>query len=230
MLALLDSEPQEPWQALGTANGLSATEEQELLALAAATQPSQPARSPPGLTRRATTTAGAHTLGVTEERELVALAASTQPTVGAAGGGATTAGLPAVPAHARNAGEAVDLSAELEDLLDEEEAGAGSDAQRREGAAAVGGQPGADAGPEFLLPPRRYVAPVREVFRVAGPSLEVTSESGERVYCQLYSPDTAAAPGGGRGRWVALAPTAHASSAAHNTVLAVAVANELKFC
>lgn len=190
-----------------TFNELSETEQERvLLALAADSQP----RGGSVLAKAATTNAAAppsSLLHESEEQLLLALAADTQPTHGrrpasrlAADGGCSRA--------AACQEEFVDDDAALEALFDQmyepepEAAGAsGAGAQQQVAQQQAQGQADEQAAPGLaaarqhgqqpaadFLPRRLYIPPAREVFRIRGASVAVTSEEGERVYCQLQAP------------------------------------------
>ncbi|KAL4457647.1 hypothetical protein ABPG75_012512 [Micractinium tetrahymenae] len=205
-----------------TFNTLSETEEERmLLALAADSQP----RDSQTLAAAATTTAGAplsSLLHESEEQRLLALAADTQPSQGVsrmltASGRPTSSRLAAGGGGGRGASgeeEFEDDDAALEALFQQmyepepEPAGAAGAAAQQQAQQAQEAQPGGhtatgaatarqqgqQSAADFL-PRRQYVPPAREVFRIRGASLAVTSEDGDRVYCQLQAP---APPGVGR--------------------------------
>lgn len=157
-------------------------------------------------------------LAASEEQALLAVAAGSQPsqsvlpgrTSVVVGGSRLGGGRPSsfMPAGGDDMDE--DLDAILDELLDEE-AGEQQQQQQEQGnqrTPAAAARPAAGAvpaavpaaappaataqqaqqGAEWLLPPRQYVPPAKEVYRIRGASLTVTSQSGERVYCSLEAP------------------------------------------
>lgn len=200
-----------------TFNALSDTEQERmLLALAADSQPHDSQTLAAGATT-ASGAPLSTLLHESEEQRLLALAADTQPSQGItrlapAAGRPTASRLAAGGASGEGRGfgqdELEDDDAALEALFEqmyEPEAGPAGTAsaaaqqqptqqqqeQQDRGHArqgnAVSRQQGQQAAADFL-PRRLYVPPAREVYRVRGASVTVTSQDGERVYCQLQAP------------------------------------------
>ncbi|KAL4857961.1 Chromosome transmission fidelity protein 18 [Chlorella vulgaris] len=196
LLALAESEPQEPSQTANTFQALSATEEQQLLAIAADTQPSHAAAGGGrGYSRVPAHTASTfRALGETEQQQLLALAHDSQPSQSAAEDGRVPRASMVGSRTACQPGEGQDDDeldmAGLDEMLAAEKQGL-ADPAGGGGAS----QPGPSQAAEFVLPRRPYVPPAKEVYRIQGASMTVTGEGGERVYCQLEPAEGAA---GGR--------------------------------